>query len=226
MLADEKLTENEPFVQRLQAEGAALGTHPIFLASRCASCRATARRRPAEWDHRPYHAAGSDNFGLTRIRAGYGAYRSGGAVRCRHAPIRLRRPASQADIPATHSLFELFGVRDVKELNVGERWRNSAQAGRSLATPIGMSGGGEPLIIDLHERVHGPNGLVAGMVGAGKSELLQTLVASLAVNYHPHRVAFALVDYKGGGMAKPFVGCPTRWASSPTCSRGTWPCVH
>ena len=46
------------------------------------------------------------------------------------------------------------------------------------------------------------------MVGAGKSVVLETLVASLSVNYHPHKVAFVLVDFKGGGMARPFENMP------------------
>ncbi len=207
VLADEALIENEPFIQRLQAEGEGLGAHVIFLSESVRTlpkeCALAARlgvdaaqvmlmeqkiRLPYDADVAPLQLA--ENFAL--------------AV----APIQLRRPASLADIPTALSLLELFDVRDVKGLGVADRWERSARAGRSLVTPIGLCGGAEPLVIDLHERAHGPNGLVAGMVGAGKSELLQTLVASLAINYHPHRVAFVLVDYKGGGMADPFVKLP------------------
>ncbi|MCB7108212.1 hypothetical protein LIZ13_09820, partial [Streptococcus oralis] len=31
---------------------------------------------------------------------------------------------------------------------------------------------------------------------------------SLAVNFHPHDVAFLLIDYKGGGMANLFKNLP------------------
>ena len=44
----------------------------------------------------------------------------------------------------------------------------------------------------------GPHALVGGTTGSGKSELLRTLVASLAAIYSPERVNFVLVDYKGG----------------------------
>ena len=44
----------------------------------------------------------------------------------------------------------------------------------------------------------GLRGLIAGMPGAGKSELLQTIVASLAARHSPRRLGFLLVDYKGG----------------------------
>ena len=48
----------------------------------------------------------------------------------------------------------------------------------------------------------GPHGLVAGTTGSGKSELLQTLIASLAVANRPSVMNFVLVDYKGGSAFK------------------------
>ena len=46
------------------------------------------------------------------------------------------------------------------------------------------------------------------MTGSGKSEFIMTYILSLAVNYHPYEVAFILIDYKGGGMAKAFEKLP------------------
>jgi S-DNA-T family DNA segregation ATPase FtsK/SpoIIIE len=60
---------------------------------------------------------------------------------------------------------------------------------------IGMGADG-PFSVDLCR--DGPHALVAGTTGAGKSELLQTLVASLAVANRPDEMSFLLVDYKGG----------------------------
>jgi DNA segregation ATPase FtsK/SpoIIIE, S-DNA-T family len=50
----------------------------------------------------------------------------------------------------------------------------------------------------------GPHALIAGTTGAGKSELLQTLIASLACANRPDEMTFVLVDYKGGSA---FAGC-------------------
>lgn len=63
-------------------------------------------------------------------------------------------------------------------------------------------------MLDLHEKFHGPHGLVAGMTGSGKSEFIITYILSLAVNYHPEEVQFVMIDYKGGGMAKSFEHLP------------------
>ena len=57
-----------------------------------------------------------------------------------------------------------------------------------------------PFALDL--RADGPHGLVAGTTGAGKSELLQTMIASLAVANRPDALNFVLIDYKGGSAFK------------------------
>ena len=77
-----------------------------------------------------------------------------------------------------------------------------------IAAPIGIAEGGVKLILDLHERASGPHGLVAGTTGSGKSELLTTLIMSLALNFPPDKAAFFLIDYKGGGMSNLFRELP------------------
>ncbi len=124
------------------------------------------------------------------------------------AAIRLRRTAAPAEIPSRVSLLSLWDARRVEDVNVAALWRSHAHldAG-SLAVPIGRAAGGRVLQLDLRDgdRGHGAHGLVAGTTGAGKSELLQTLIASLAVRFSPEWISFLLIDYKGGGMANAFL---------------------
>ena len=56
----------------------------------------------------------------------------------------------------------------------------------------------------MHEKYHGPHGLIAGSTGSGKSEFIITFILSMAINYHPNEVQFILIDYKGGGLAGSF----------------------
>src|SRR5579871_5156911 len=70
---------------------------------------------------------------------------------------------------------------------------------------MGMDG---PVWLDLNDAAHGPHGIIAGTTGAGKSELLQSLIVGLAVTHHPHLVNFVLVDFKGGAAFKAFENMP------------------
>lgn len=110
-------------------------------------------------------------------------------------------------IPEKVTFLELFHAEHAHEIPIKKYWLAN-QSSKSLAVPIGLKGKEDKVYLNLHEKAHGPHGLLAGTTGSGKSELLQSYILSLAVNYHPHEVAFLLIDYKGGGMAQPFKEMP------------------
>lgn len=112
-----------------------------------------------------------------------------------------------AQIPASITFFEMYGVEKPSQLQVRERWSQS-NSSKSLAVPLGARAKDDYVYLNLHEKAHGPHGLVAGTTGSGKSEIVQSYILSLAVNFHPYEVAFLLIDYKGGGMAGLFKNLP------------------
>lgn len=95
-------------------------------------------------------------------------------------PHQVRLPGLAAD---------LTEIDDVDHLV--ERWASAT----GLRAQLGAGADG---VVSIDLREDGPHALVAGTTGAGKSELLQSLIASLAVNNAPERITFLLVDYKGG----------------------------
>lgn len=118
----------------------------------------------------------------------------------RMSAVELEGFTKSVGLPAGITFLQGYGVETAEQLNVRERWKKSLPY-KSLAAPIGVMAGGKTFELDIHEKKHGPHGLVAGTTGSGKSELLQTWILSMALTFHPHDVAFVIIDYKGGGMA-------------------------
>ncbi len=106
-------------------------------------------------------------------------------------------------LPESISFMEMEKVGKVNQLNILNRWKINDST-TSLRAEIGVGGDGDLMYLDLHEKFHGPHGLVAGMTGSGKSEFIITYILSMCINYSPDDVAFILIDYKGGGLAGAF----------------------
>ncbi|GAA1903469.1 FtsK/SpoIIIE domain-containing protein [Streptomyces sodiiphilus] len=110
--------------------------------------------------------------------------------------------AEAMGIPVASRLLDVLDLEPPTAAAVMARWR---QAERSTTVVLGESYDG-PFSVDL--RRDGPHGLIAGTTGSGKSELLQTIVASLAVANTPENMTFVLIDYKGGSAFKDCVQLP------------------
>ena len=125
----------------------------------------------------------------------------------RLAGVRYIKEGGHREIPSKVTLLQLFGVKLITDEFIIENWKKN-NTGYSIRAPIGMAEDCRVIYLDLHEKTHGPHGLIAGMTGSGKSEMLQTLILSLAVRYPPSEIGFFLIDYKGGGMANLFEKLP------------------
>ena len=110
-------------------------------------------------------------------------------------------------IPESITFFDMYQIKRPQDLQLLSRWK-SHEAHKSLAVPLGVREQDNYVELNLHEKAHGPHGLVAGTTGSGKSEIVQSYILSLAVNFHPYEVGFLLIDYKGGGMANLFQKLP------------------
>ena len=116
------------------------------------------------------------------------------------APLKLEDREAHRSLADEVRLFDLLGARDVTALDVARRWRRRPHR-EELRAAIGIEGEGERVDLDLKQAADGgmgPHGLIVGATGSGKSELLRTLVAGLALDHPPETLAFVLIDYKGG----------------------------
>ena len=119
------------------------------------------------------------------------------------APLRdISGETTDSALPDASRLLDVIGMEPPTAGAVAGRWQSG---GQSTLAVIGESYDG-PFGIDI--RKDGPHGLIAGTTGSGKSELLQTIVAALAVANTPENMTFVLVDYKGGSAFKDCVHLP------------------
>lgn len=123
------------------------------------------------------------------------------ARRLSNIPIEFEEGGKQ--MPDSITFLEMEKVGKVEQLNIMNRW-DLNDSTTSLKAEVGVDEEGNLMYLDLHEKFHGPHGLIAGMTGSGKSEFIITYILSMAINYSPDDVAFILIDYKGGGLAFAF----------------------
>lgn len=126
------------------------------------------------------------------------------AERLSRALSPLRDPAARehGGLPDRVRLLDLLDLDPADTDAVDQRWAEGGGAARAV---VGSCRTGS-WQIDL--TTDGPHVLVGGTTGAGKSEMLQTLVASLALSCPSSRLGFVLVDYKGGSAFGPCADLP------------------
>lgn len=105
------------------------------------------------------------------------------------------------------SMFEMLEIYAASDLDLLKRW-NSSRIYETMAVPLGVNSKEEIVYLNLHEKFHGPHGLVAGTTGSGKSEILQSYILSAATLFHPYEIGFVIIDFKGGGMVNQFSKLP------------------
>ncbi len=122
------------------------------------------------------------------------------------APVYTEEISLEGSLTKNITMFELLNILAVDDIDLKRRWAKS-QVFNSMAAPLGVSKTGV-VSLDLHDKAHGPHGLVAGTTGSGKSEILQTYILAMSTLFHPYEVAFVIIDFKGGGMVNQFKELP------------------
>jgi S-DNA-T family DNA segregation ATPase FtsK/SpoIIIE len=117
------------------------------------------------------------------------------------APYRLSHHVDAEEATArVMELPELLGLADASAVDPARTWRARAAKDR-LRIALGVGPDGSTIELDLKEAAlegMGPHGLVIGATGSGKSELLRTIVTSLAITHGSDDLNFVLIDFKGG----------------------------
>jgi DNA segregation ATPase FtsK/SpoIIIE-like protein len=127
-----------------------------------------------------------------------------------------KRPA--AELPRTVDFLQMYSMLEedefgrIGELPIEKKWKDSLVPENQdwLHSPIGLISSKEVRSMKFSAKAGGDgvHGVIAGTTGSGKSELLLTMIASMAIEYDPRIVNFVLVDFKGGAAFEPFKNLP------------------
>lgn len=188
--------------------GEQLGVSIIYLVAQEQAIPGECRGiiRILDTDNLHYAAAGYAGETLQNVRPDIMEVALARSIARELAPLHIAIEGEDAvDLPTNVRLLDLLGI-DYADQVVIEHWWSSPPFGR-LRIPMGTGLNGT-VWIDFNDNAHGPHGIIAGTTGAGKSELLSSLIVGLALTHHPHLVNFVLVDFKGGAAFKPFEKIP------------------
>jgi DNA segregation ATPase FtsK/SpoIIIE, S-DNA-T family len=198
-------------VTALLEQGPDVGVHAIWLSASAqrlpGQCGAVVEVRPGSVEPRltlPGTGESSVGGGVDGVSQEFATEAALALAPIRDVGARSR----QAGIPRQINLVEMLGLQDGLEARMLQQWvrERSTPEDRTLSAAWGAMDGGELFHVSL--RLDGPHGLVGGTTGSGKSELLQSLFASLAAAHSPRTLNFLLVDYKGGAAFKDCVDLP------------------
>nr|CEL20420.1 FtsK/SpoIIIE family protein, putative EssC component of Type VII secretion system [Kibdelosporangium sp. MJ126-NF4]CTQ97645.1 FtsK/SpoIIIE family protein, putative EssC component of Type VII secretion system [Kibdelosporangium sp. MJ126-NF4] len=139
-----------------------------------------------------------------------------------NVPIAKARPvvpptdATEPSRIGKPDLVQLLGLSSVADFDPRLAWRRRTENDR-FRVPIGVDENGQKVELDLKmiakDGGMGPHGLVVGAPGSGKSELLRTIVLSLAATHPTDTVNFLLLDFSGGDTFRQLADLPQVSAS-------------
>ena len=131
------------------------------------------------------------------------------ARRCARQVARYEDPeitVPGAGLPRKVRIASLLEMESFDPDVVRQRWHqyNVSRLALGRANPLdkppmaGVIGRSEDGVVSLDLVSDGPHGLIGGTTGAGKTELLRSLVLGLASTASPTYLNFVFIDFKGG----------------------------
>ncbi|MGW1029892.1 FHA domain-containing protein [Streptomyces sp. NPDC002577] len=122
------------------------------------------------------------------------------------APLRMdgapgeRHARVSAPLPQAARLLDELGLARATPASLMARWAAAGDSPEALggrAWPVLGAGPRGPVCVDL--AAEGPHMLIDGPPGAGRTELLRSVAASLAAAERPDRLALVLIDGRDAG---------------------------
>ncbi len=193
---DVNLVSGHEAISRIIRDGSQLRASVIFLASSSTqapdSCAGIievdsggVKLKVTRGDEKPKHG-----------KAEFGSLETCQTIARNLAKLNIE--GAGGNLPSEARLLELLRLSDIDRVDFAGMWSDAWRSPPVLQAVLGVKQGKQSEILNLRQNAHGPHGLIAGTTRSGKSELLLTLLAGMAMSHHPHHLNFVLIDYKGG----------------------------
>ena len=218
--------ESDAAISILIEQGAALGAAVLFLVPERAKVPSGCQAVIEVEQTTPATNSKSQSFQRLHFRyaeVGVNSFRYVGVAdaiaNAKHMEALVRelaqyevRQGPGAGLAGAVPFMDLYGFRSLEEMenDAVAKWQKSVLPRQAnwLRCKIGRMAGNKARTLVFSAKRDGVHGMVAGSTGSGKSELLISMIAGMAVTYDPSVLNFVLVDYKGGGAFKEFVDLP------------------
>jgi hypothetical protein len=114
-------------------------------------------------------------------------------------PAGERQPRVSAPLPQAARLLDELGLARATPASLMARWADAADDAEALGGRVrAVLGAGPRGPVGADLAAQGPHLLIEGPPGSGRTELLRSIVASLAAAERPDRLGIVLVDGRGG----------------------------
>lgn len=202
------LPQAYPAIGELLRHGAGLGMATLLVAPSWPQLPEACAAMLEVEDHGARWTCAGDQWPRERFTPDRAELGASDRLARRLAGVRLLEGGGAQAIPRSVRLFDLLGLKGEADLSPPRAWAAPPRAAWHSNVPIGAGTDGAPICLDLNEGRHGPHGIIAGATGAGKSVLLQTIIAALAATHGPERLQLLLIDFKGGAALMLFAPLP------------------
>lgn len=92
----------------------------------------------------------------------------------------------------SRTIFDLYGCSSVEDIMILNRWNRNKLITTNFI-PIGVQENGSTFSINIHSKRSGPNGIILGESGSGKSEFIRTFITSYSINFSPSEINFLIL---------------------------------
>lgn len=107
----------------------------------------------------------------------------------------------------SRTIFDLYGCSSADDIMILNRWNRNKLITTNFI-PIGVQENGNSFSINVHSKRNGPNGIILGESGSGKSEFIRTFIMSYSISFSPSEINFLVLKSEYNSKLNSLIDLP------------------